>query len=545
MTTPDEGAGRAMPVVPPGASTTEQPPPWRQAVGRVEAVALLAIVVVAALARFVGLAARGSWDADQGTEMLVLRALVRDGSVPLLGPVTSNGTFHHGALYYDLLAPAAWLGGASPTWVVAEIALGGVLAVVAAWWAVRAIGGPVAGLVAAGLLAVSATAIASSTFIWNPNLLALASAVTLGAAWRAWDRRQPRWWLVAAPGVAVAAQLHVLGSLLVLPVGGLWLAHVRREWRTRGRVVGWAVAGAAVAAATYLQLLAYELGHGFAETRAIVAFLRTPGGASDSGPLVRILDGALRIVSWPLTGLFTDALLPTALVTAAVIVAVAWRFVAGDRHERQAVAWLALSLGACIVVLSLTVGGITTVVAALPTDQYHSFLDPFVLAIVGLAAAALLARGVPDRALAVVALVALVAWNVAAWPPAVAADGGWPAAQDAAVRIAATTGTATVEVVSLPDFKPPDAYVFPLEQAGHTVVAVEPGSAPSAADEAGVGAVVIVCDAAFVSDCGGAAERSWWAAHPALAARLGLAGADPAPADRFTAAPGRTVSVYR
>ena len=41
--------------------------------------------------------------------MRVLRALVVDGEVPLLGPRTSIGTFHHGAVYYYLLAPAAFL----------------------------------------------------------------------------------------------------------------------------------------------------------------------------------------------------------------------------------------------------------------------------------------------------------------------------------------------------------------------------------------------------------------------------------------------------
>ena len=47
--------------------------------------------------------------------MLVLRDLVRDGQVPLLGPPTSIGDFHHGVLYYLLLAPAAALSGADPT----------------------------------------------------------------------------------------------------------------------------------------------------------------------------------------------------------------------------------------------------------------------------------------------------------------------------------------------------------------------------------------------------------------------------------------------
>ena len=115
----------------------------------------------------------------------------RDGVIPLLGPPTSIGDFHHGALYYFLLAPAAALsGGDSPLAVIARDRAGGIAAVGVTWWLARSIGGPVAGLVAGLLMAVSATAVEESTFIWNPNLIALSSAIALAAAWRAWTTRR-------------------------------------------------------------------------------------------------------------------------------------------------------------------------------------------------------------------------------------------------------------------------------------------------------------------------------------------------------------------
>ena len=136
--------------------------------------------------------------------MLVLRSLVQDGVVPLLGPPTSIGDVHHGAWYYYLLSPAACLtGGDSP------------LAVVGAHRARRhrrrrrhVVAGAVDrrpdGRAAspACVMAVSIAAIDESTFIWNPNLIALSSAVALAAAWQAWRARSPGWWVVAAIGVA-------------------------------------------------------------------------------------------------------------------------------------------------------------------------------------------------------------------------------------------------------------------------------------------------------------------------------------------------------
>ena len=92
---------------------------------RAELAALAGIVALAAVARFANLAARGGWDADQAVEMEAMRRAVESGSLPVFGPeaISVGGSFHHGALYYDLLLPAAWLGGGDPTFVVAEIAL--------------------------------------------------------------------------------------------------------------------------------------------------------------------------------------------------------------------------------------------------------------------------------------------------------------------------------------------------------------------------------------------------------------------------------------
>ena len=154
----------------------------------------VAILALAALLRLPGLDQRGAWDADQGTDMLVLQGLVDRGEVPSSGPRTSIGTFHHGAVYYYLLAPAAFLSGADPVVVTGEIALFGIGAVVTVWWLARLIGGPLAGLAAALLMAVSPAGIEASTFIWNPNLIPSRRRLRLPRAARG-ASRHARWWL--------------------------------------------------------------------------------------------------------------------------------------------------------------------------------------------------------------------------------------------------------------------------------------------------------------------------------------------------------------
>ena len=501
------------------------------AVGLAELAALVAVVAVAAGLRFVNLATRGTWDADQGHDMLVLRAFVSDGTIPLLGPPTSIGDFHHGALYYYLLAPVVAVFGAEPFWVVAAIAAANVAAVAVTWWLARSIAGPVAGLVAALLMAVSAAAIEESTFIWNPNLIALSSAVALAAAWRAWTTGRVRWWAVAAVGQAVTMHCHVLGAVLLVPLAGLLVADMRRRGPAdRAPLVRAAVAGAAIIALSYVPLAISELTNDFAETRAVLAFIAGGGDPSAASPLLRLVVVVLRAIGWPLTGLLTDAPAAALLATAAVVAILAWRARRAGGREREAMVWFGATLAWCTVALALAASSLATVVPGLPNDHYHAFLDPIVFVVAGVGAAALWRAGPAPRLVAGAAVALVVAFNVAIWPPAVAPDRGWPAARQAAERIAAAVGTDRFSLVGLPVFKSTDAYGFPLVEAG-LVPATGGGTAPPGAP------LVVVCDRLFEeaigSRCGGPAEDGVAAARGDFSLR-----------ERFDASPRTAVSIY-
>jgi 4-amino-4-deoxy-L-arabinose transferase-like glycosyltransferase len=538
---------------------------------RRELLGLGAIVLLAVLVRFIGLPSRGTWDADQGQEMLVLLALVRDGTLPLLGPPTSIGAIHHGALLYYLLAPAAFLSGADPTAVVAEIALAGVAAVAVTWWLARSVGGPVAGFVAGLAMALSSSAIASSTFIWNPNLVALASVAALAAAWRARTTGRPVWWLVSAAGLVVTIQSHILGIALLPTIVGMWLVARRAtppgEDRRRMRLAG--LGAIAVFAAGYLPLIAHELGHDFGETRAAFAFLASGGtGLSTDLPL-RFLFVGLRILAWPLTGLLAGGLVVGVVAGILVATGLAWRATSAHGRERTAARWLGATLLIGWLVLTLGASALATV-TPLPVDHYHAFLDPIVFVALGLIVAAVWRgheRAETGRAIAgaanedgsasgrttpaaaadgqlavrlalVVALGGLAVWNVSRWPPPVALDGGWPAARQAGERIEGAAGGRPIHMIGLPAFKSTEAYGFPLARDQRVVVIDLPdGGPPAAGDPAPdpAAAVVVLCDRLFVADCGGAAEEAV------------LQGSWPVPVnlvDRWAPATGRTLSVY-
>jgi flagellar biosynthesis protein FliQ len=505
---------------------------------------LAGLLILAAILRLPDLASRGTWDADQGHDMLVLRAFVRDGIVPLLGPPTSIGDIHHGAWYYYLLTPAAALtGGDSPLAVVGLIALCGIAAVGIVWWLARSIAGPVAGLVAGLLLAVSAAAIDESTFIWNPNLIALSSAIALAAAWRAWSGHSRWWWVVAAIGTAVTMQCHVLGIALLPIVAAPFLLDARR--RPLGPVP---LAILATFAIAYLPLVNNELTNGFSEARAAIDYVSGRGTGDEVSIPVRFGIVGLRVVSWPLTGLITDGFVAGALALLAVVAIVVWRWVAGRESERFVARWFGLGLLWTVTFLTVAASSLASVVRGLPNDHYHAFADPMVVVLVGIGTAALVREITAPlgSALAVVGVAAIVGWNALHLPPAVHPDGGFPAAALAAARVdTALTGAGldrdhTVLVKSLPEFKSTEAMAYPLATLGRAYHGEVPKGLAPGSSGGDTDGLVLLCDDLFREAigvaCGGPAEQS--IALDAGGERWGPL------IDRFEAAPGRWVSVY-
>ena len=500
-------------------------------------VVLVGLLALAALLRLPDLATRGTFDGDQGTDALVVRTMIRGGVVPLLGPRTSIGAFHHGAPYYYLLAPSGVAsGGDDPLALAALIAVLGMAAVGVTWWLARSIGGPGAGLVAGLLLAVSATAVDGSTFIWNPNPIPFFSAVALAASWRAAAGGGARWWLLAGAAQAMVQQLHVLGVLGLVPIGALWLASLLRSPGGRRRLLAVGLGMGGIIALGYVPLLVHELGSDFSETRGVLAWLAGAGSDAGGASLVaRLAFVPLRVISWPLTGPIVEALGPAVLAVAGWSAAVAVAVVRARGDERRALAWLGGSVALATVALTLAVRSLA-VVTPLPSDHYHAFLWPAITVSAGVAAAVIWRRR-PAGARAVAAATrvvvglgigALVAWNLGTQPPAVSPDGGWPAAAKAAGAVVAAPGGRPTVVVGVPAYKSTAALVYPLTVEGHPPVI-----------ETLAARVTVLCDALFEEVVGLACEG------PAEEARLAEVGIATGPlVTRFEAAPGRWISVY-
>jgi hypothetical protein len=537
-----------------------------------ELAGLGSILVLGAILRLAGLPVRGGWDSDQGTEMLALRSALSAGRLPTFGPeaISVSSSFHHGALYYDLLLPAAWLGNGDPTWVTAELALLSLIVIPIVWWIARCISGSVAGLTAALLAAVSAGLIGYATLIWNPSLVEPGAAVAFLGAWQALRTRRASWWVVAAVGAAVAAQAHIAAAVIVLPLAAAFVLDLRRgPAARRAGIAKWGLAGVLMFVATYFPVIVHELGHDFSETRGMLAYFSDPNSTSSISPVLRLFFAAIRILAWPVTRWpmvdRSGGVMVAFLVASALIVGLIWRLGSSGRRARVEAApalgsgpeataaepdhsfepapspaierfgirliggWLLL----LILALGLGLHAVSEVQAEeLPTEQYHVVVDPLVFIAAGLIAGGLW-RGLPRpgptivrRLAAIAAIGGLLVWNVGHWPPPTAPDGGWPSAQAAATRLERDAGGSPMALVALFEEKGSDAYLYPLTRDG--IALVSPDKATT---------LVLLCDTYWLKVSCDTADEQWLATYNS--------GATPTRTDRFTAAPYRVLTVYR
>lgn len=469
---------------------------------RRDGLVLAVILLIAAAVRLVGLAGRGEWDDDQGTEMLTLLRWVRDGQVPLVGPQASFATGHHGVAYYWILAPSAFLSGVDPAVVVTTVALIGVAGVAATWWLGRTVGGPLAGHVAALLMAVSPAAIGASTFLWNANIVGPVAALAAASAWQAWRTREPGWWVLTAAATVLLVHAHLLAVLVVPPLIALFVADVlRRPRRPRRSVLGVVAASALIVVAGLVPVAVYELHTDFAESRGISDHVFAADLGIDQSVAQRL--AAIPVIGWrilagPVAGDFASAPLSAwpavvATVAALIIAAVATKGIA-----RWFGGWAVLTTVWAVVALALVAPTLAVSYPGLPKDQYYSWLHPIVFAAIGITVGRMWsARPVLVRCAAAAAVVVCGVSAIVVMPSFVPSDKGWPHAVQAAEQVRATLGDVPVAVTGVN--KSGGAIEFPLRRSGVPIV-----------DPPEANILVMTCDPLFERSiglaCGGPAE---------------------------------------
>jgi 4-amino-4-deoxy-L-arabinose transferase-like glycosyltransferase len=235
---------------------------------------LAAILLVAAFFRFYKIDQYMTFLGDEGRDVIIVRRLLTEGHPPLIGPGTSIGSMYLGPLYYYMMAPALLLANFSPVGPAIQIALLGIITIAFVWWIGREWFGRTAGLIAAGLYAISPTVIVYSRSSWNPNIMPFFALLSVYSIWKAWKDRKFNWLIVLGISYAFVLQSHYLGLLLAPTLFTIWLIiYFRAKKSASYKVfVRRSLAGAALFLLLMSPLLIFDMRHNWINSQAIYKF---------------------------------------------------------------------------------------------------------------------------------------------------------------------------------------------------------------------------------------------------------------------------------
>ncbi len=232
---------------------------------KIEFLILLVILLVAAFLRLYKIEGYMTFLGDEGRDVLVVKRIIIDHKLTLLGPTASVGGFFLGPFYYYLMIPFLWAFRLNPVGPAVMVALFGIATVFLIYKTGKDFFNYKVGLLAAGLYAISPLVITYSHSSWNPNLMPFFCVLIIWLAWKIVTQDKPRWlfWLGVFFGLAI--QLHYLTTFLMVIVG-IYLFWFYRHFKDyflaiAGFLVGWS------------PFIFFELRHSFPNFRTLYQFL--------------------------------------------------------------------------------------------------------------------------------------------------------------------------------------------------------------------------------------------------------------------------------
>lgn len=236
---------------------------------------LLSILVIGAFCRLYKIDQYMTFLGDEGRDVIIVRRFLTQLHPPLIGPGTSIGNMYLGPLYYYMMAPALLLANYSPVGPAVQIAVLGVATIFFVWFVGREWFGRTAGLVAAGLYAISPTVIFFSRSSWNPNIMPFFALLTIYSIWKVWKENKLKWLIVLGISFAFVLQSHYLGLLLAPTLLIFWLFSFLKIRKTEEKkpFIRNSLIGVILFLLLMSPLLFFDIRHGWINAAALGAFI--------------------------------------------------------------------------------------------------------------------------------------------------------------------------------------------------------------------------------------------------------------------------------
>jgi 4-amino-4-deoxy-L-arabinose transferase-like glycosyltransferase len=205
---------------------------------------------------------------DEGRDVLTVKRMIIDGKWTLLGPTASVGGFFMGPIYYYFMLPFLWAWHLNPVGPAIMVALFGITTIFLVYYVGKKLFSSRIGLIAALFYALSPLVISYSRSSWNPNIVPFFALILVYLLWRAarYDRWNELFWVGICAGIGIQLHYTFLFLFGVIFVWTLLFGRSRKYMYSYALgVLGFLIG--------FSPFLAFEMRHGFTNTRAIIEFI--------------------------------------------------------------------------------------------------------------------------------------------------------------------------------------------------------------------------------------------------------------------------------
>lgn len=232
-----------------------------------EAWVFLSILFVAAILRLYKIGEYLTFLGDQGRDVLVIKRMVVDGELTLLGPITSVGSIFLGPLYYYFITPFLVLFNFNPVGPALFIVLLSLVSFYILYRICVEYFSFATFVFAAILYATSPLVLTYSRFSWNPNAVPFFTLLLIYSCLKVVIDKKDTWLFGAGISLGVLFQLHYL-TLVLVPVflGLLYL----RKFRIHPKYYGLFFIGLFI---PLVPFILFELRHQFTNTQTALRFI--------------------------------------------------------------------------------------------------------------------------------------------------------------------------------------------------------------------------------------------------------------------------------
>lgn len=235
------------------------------------------ILLLAAFLRLYRISEYMHFMGDEGRDMIVVRNLLVNKDLILIGPGTSVGNMYLGPLYYYLIAPALLLFDFEPVGPAIMVALLGVGTVLLTYLLTKKWFGIRAGVIAAFFSAISYLFIKYSIFSWNPNVLPFFSILSV---FLLSEIKEKKSWLIipSLASFAFVLQSHYMGIFLFPVLLTIWIYKLKNDKAVKRYLVN-TLLGVLLFLLLMSPLLIFDLRHGMMNYNALMVYLNGLGGS--------------------------------------------------------------------------------------------------------------------------------------------------------------------------------------------------------------------------------------------------------------------------